>query len=192
MFQGYTQGAIDFLWGLKLNNERAWFQEHKEEFTALVDRPTRELAQQLRDEGVPSPCGQVLIYPALDDRSEHYPSTEAYSGAVWTKQANARMWSGYLKNGFQGPEGYAVPLRGGDFSGLPPAYIEPQGIDLLRDEGAAYGEALRAAGVPSQVNLIEGSYHGFDADVANPFVQSVIDQRIRTMADMLADHKNEE
>ena len=27
MFQGYTQGAIDFLWGLKLNNERAWFQE---------------------------------------------------------------------------------------------------------------------------------------------------------------------
>ncbi len=150
------------------------------------------LAQQLRDEGVPSPCGQVLIYPALDDRSEHYPSTEAYSGAVWTKQANARMWSGYLKNGFQGPEGYAVPLRGGDFSGLPPAYIEPQGIDLLRDEGAAYGEALRAAGVPSQVNLIEGSYHGFDADVANPFVQSVIDQRIRTMADMLADHKNEE
>ena len=44
MFQGYTQGTIDFLWGLKLNNERAWFQAHKEEFLALVDRPTRELA----------------------------------------------------------------------------------------------------------------------------------------------------
>lgn len=150
------------------------------------------LAQQLRDEGAPSPCGQVLVYPALDDRSERYPSTEAYSGAVWTKQANGRMWGGYLKNGFQGSEGYAVPLRGGDFANLPPAYIEPQGIDLLRDEGAAYGEQLRAAGVPAQVNIIEGSYHGFDADVANPFVQSVIDQRIRAMADMLADHKNEE
>ena len=50
MFQGYTQGAIDFLWGLRLNNERSWFQAHKEEFTALVDRPTRELAEQLREE----------------------------------------------------------------------------------------------------------------------------------------------
>ena len=50
MFQGYTQGAIDFLWGLKLNNERAWFQEHKQEFTDLVDRPTRELATQLTED----------------------------------------------------------------------------------------------------------------------------------------------
>ena len=50
MFQGYTQGAIDFLWGLKLNNERPWFQAHKGEFQELVDRPTRELAEQLRDE----------------------------------------------------------------------------------------------------------------------------------------------
>ncbi len=58
MFQGYTQGAIDFLWGLKLNNERAWFQEHKEEFTALVDRPTRELAGQLLDE-------MTDLYPRL-------------------------------------------------------------------------------------------------------------------------------
>ena len=50
MFQGYTQGAIDFLWGLKLNNERAWFQEHKQEFIDLVDRPTRELAAQLLED----------------------------------------------------------------------------------------------------------------------------------------------
>ena len=150
------------------------------------------LARQLRDESAPSPCGQILIYPALDDRSERYPSTEAHSGAVWTKQANGRMWGGYLKNGFQGPEGHAVPLRGTDFADLPPAYIEPQGIDLLRDEAVAYGERLRAAGVPIQVNMIEGSYHGFDADVENPFVQAVIDQRVRAMAELLADHKNEE
>lgn len=150
------------------------------------------LVQQLRDEGEPSPCGQVLVYPALDDRSEKYPSTERYSGAVWTKRANTQMWSGYLKNGFQGPEGYAVPLHGTDFTGLPPTYIEPQGIDLLRDEGTAYGERLREAGASVKINIIEGSYHGFDADVENPFVQAVLEQRVRAMADMLADHKNEE
>lgn len=150
------------------------------------------LAQQLRDEGKSLPCGQVLIYPALDDRSEKYPSVEKYSGAVWTKQANERMWAGYLKSGFQGPEGYAVPLRGTDFADLPPAYIEPQGIDSLRDEGVAYGEWLREAGVPVRVNIIEGSYHGFDADAENPFVQTVLEQRVRVMADMLSDHKIKE
>lgn len=150
------------------------------------------LAQLLRDEGKPSPRGQILVYPALDDRSERYPSVERYSGAVWTKRANDQMWTGYLKSGFQGPEGHAVPLRGTDFIGLPPAYIEPQGIDLLRDEGVAYGERLRNAGIPVQVNIIEGSYHGFDTDVENPFVQAVLEQRVRAMAGMLVDHKNEE
>lgn len=148
------------------------------------------LAQQLRDEGEHLPCGQILVYPALDDRSRRYPSVERYSGAVWTRRANTQMWSGYLKNGFQEPEGHAIPLRAADFSLLPPAYIEPQGIDLLRDEAVAYGERLREAGVPIQVNIIEGSYHGFDMDVENPFVQSVIDQRVRVMAGML--DQNEE
>ena len=47
LFQGYTQGTVDFLWALRFNNERGWFQAHKEEFTALVDAPTRALAGQL-------------------------------------------------------------------------------------------------------------------------------------------------
>lgn len=50
MFQGYTQGTIDFLWGLALNNERSWFQAHKTEFLENVDRPTRALAAQLTGE----------------------------------------------------------------------------------------------------------------------------------------------
>ena len=58
MFQGYTQGTIDFLWGLTLNNERPWFQEHKQEFLDLVDRPTRELAAQLTEE-------MTAAYPKL-------------------------------------------------------------------------------------------------------------------------------
>ena len=58
MFQGYTQGTIDFLWGLKLNNERSWFQAHKGEFLEQVDRPTRELAEQLRSE-------MTDLYPKL-------------------------------------------------------------------------------------------------------------------------------
>ncbi len=47
MFQGFSQGAIDFLWGIRFNNERSWFLAHKEEFLTLVDAPMRELAAQV-------------------------------------------------------------------------------------------------------------------------------------------------
>ena len=47
MFQGFSQGAIDFLWGIRFNNERGWFLAHKEEFLTLVDAPMRELAAQV-------------------------------------------------------------------------------------------------------------------------------------------------
>lgn len=49
MFQGFTQGAVDFLWGVKFNNNREWFAQHKQEYVELLDRPLRELSQQLLD-----------------------------------------------------------------------------------------------------------------------------------------------
>lgn len=47
MFQGFSQGTIDFLWGIRFHNERSWFLDHKEEFQALVDVPLRQLADQV-------------------------------------------------------------------------------------------------------------------------------------------------
>lgn len=49
MFQGFSQQAVDFLWGVRLNNERAWFLEHKQEFLDYVDRPMRELGGQVQN-----------------------------------------------------------------------------------------------------------------------------------------------
>ena len=45
MFQGFSQNAIDFLWGISLNNERGWFMAHKQDFTDYVDIPMRELGK---------------------------------------------------------------------------------------------------------------------------------------------------
>ena len=47
MFQGFSQGSVDFLWGIRFHNERSWFLEHKEEYLTLVDSPLRELAAQV-------------------------------------------------------------------------------------------------------------------------------------------------
>ena len=47
MFQGFSQNAIDFLWGISLNNERGWFMAHKQDFTDYVDVPMRELGKEV-------------------------------------------------------------------------------------------------------------------------------------------------
>lgn len=46
-FEGYTQETLDFLWGIRFNNERGWFMAHKEDYQTHLLRPTRELGEQV-------------------------------------------------------------------------------------------------------------------------------------------------
>lgn len=46
MFQGFSQEAVDFLWGVRFNNERPWFEAHKQQYRHLVAAPLKELALQ--------------------------------------------------------------------------------------------------------------------------------------------------
>lgn len=47
MFQGFSKEAVDFLWGIKFNNNREWFLPRKGAFAALLDKPIRELGAQV-------------------------------------------------------------------------------------------------------------------------------------------------
>ena len=49
MFNGFTQAASDFLWGIRFNNYRDWFMEHKQEYLTLVQQPLKELAGEVFD-----------------------------------------------------------------------------------------------------------------------------------------------
>ena len=49
---------------------------------------------------------------------------------------------------------------GSDLSGLPPAYISACEFDPLRDEALAYGQRLVQAGVPTEMHLYPGTFHG--------------------------------
>lgn len=47
MFQGFSQATNDFLWGIRFNNERPWFEAHKQTYLDHVQTPMRQLAQEV-------------------------------------------------------------------------------------------------------------------------------------------------
>ena len=49
MFTGFTDETVDFMWGIRFNNEKPWFEAHKEIYLNHFYQPMRELGEELRD-----------------------------------------------------------------------------------------------------------------------------------------------
>lgn len=125
------------------------------------------LAFLARDRDEISPVAQLLVYPMLDDRSAHHTHLDHVEVRLWNRRSNAFGWAAYL--GAADPA-VAVPARRTDLAGLPPAWIGVGTLDLFHDEDVAYAERLRAAGVPCELEVVEGAFHGFDQIVAKSLV----------------------
>ena len=46
MFQGFSPETIDFLWGIRMNNNRDWFLQHKQQYTDTLYTPMKELGKE--------------------------------------------------------------------------------------------------------------------------------------------------
>ena len=123
------------------------------------------LAQLASDRGGVPVCFQLLVYPMLDDRTALRTDHGGTGSFVWTPRSNAFGWSSYLGHppGDDEDRPYAAPARREDLTGLPPAWIGVGDLDLFHDEDLEYAERLHAAGVPCQVDVVPGMYHGADA-----------------------------
>ncbi|NKZ01954.1 alpha/beta hydrolase [Nocardiopsis alborubida] len=106
---------------------------------------------------------QVLFYPVTDasfDTGSYHQFAEGYflrrDGMQW-------FWDQYTTDPAQRAEITASPLRATteQLTGLPPALVITAEADVLRDEGEAYANKLRAAGVPVTATRYQGVIHDF-------------------------------
>lgn len=118
------------------------------------------VAQQAVQEGGASPAFQLLIYPATDF-AERAPSRTTYAeGFFLTKAFMDLAEENYLVGGEDRTDPRLSPLHG-DVTGVAPAYVVTAGFDPLVDEGDAYAEKLRQAGVRVEHVREDGLIHGF-------------------------------
>lgn len=137
------------------------------------------LALRARDEMDVTPAFQLLVYPMIDDRTAQRTDLEDMPVKFWSQTCNRFGWSSYLAGATgDNVHPYAAPSRAEDLSGLPPAWIGVGTLDLFHDEDVEYARRLQEAGVPCELKVVEGAYHGFDlgdVPVVLDFHQSQID-----------------
>jgi acetyl esterase len=114
-----------------------------------------------RDRGGPALKFQLLIYPVTDCTLSQPSMEENGEGYLLTAAAMRWFCDHYLGATFDAKDPIVSPLYAGDLSGLPAAHVITAEFDPLRDEGEAYAERLKEAGVPTTVKRYDGLIHGF-------------------------------
>lgn len=92
MFQGFSPEAIDFLWGIRLNNNRDWFMSHKEQYQKTLYEPLKELGQELFAPFADVPGLRLKVSRIYRDTRLH-PS-EPYKSDLWIAiRRDSDFWS---------------------------------------------------------------------------------------------------
>jgi len=119
------------------------------------------MALMARDVGGPGISIQLLIYPATDQRYGHPSIDRNGEGYLLTKKTMVYFRGHYLPREQDWLDWRASPLLAKSHAGLPPAFVMTAGFDPLLDEGRAYSEKLKNAGVPTEYREYSDMVHGF-------------------------------
>ena len=132
---------------------------------------------------------QMLIYPMLDNLTRANGDDATLAGEfVWTRTSNEYAWRALLGDAHQGRKAspYASAARAEDLSGLPPTYIAVGTLDLFVDENIEYARRLILTGVPTELKVYPGAYHGFEdltpeATISRAFVRDYVNALQRAL-----------
>lgn len=112
----------------------------------------------LREQGLPQPLHQLLLYPALDAAMDSDSYRSFADGFYLSADLMRRCWQAYLGD-HDAAQALASPLQAADLSGLPSASVLSCEYDPLRDEAEQYATRLRAAGVNCTQERLSGMIH---------------------------------
>jgi acetyl esterase len=119
------------------------------------------VALKARNEAGPALSVQILIYPATQFDTETQSNIRNAEGYGLTTAAMRWFSAQYIPDPADRQSPFASVMNAESVSGLPPAFIATAEFDPLCDEGEAYAERLRAAGVPVTTIRYDGTIHGF-------------------------------
>jgi acetyl esterase len=119
------------------------------------------VALHARDHGGPAIAFQLLIYPAVDFTARGGSLDRFADGYFLTRDGIEQSKNYYLNGPADERDWRASPALAQNLAGLPPAYLFTAGFDPLLDEGRAFADKLRAAGVPVEYKCYDGMIHGF-------------------------------
>jgi acetyl esterase len=106
---------------------------------------------------------QVLFYPVTDANFDTESYHQFATGYYLRRDGMQWYWDQYTTDPAQRAEPTASPLRASleQLAGLPPALVITAEADVVRDEGEAYADKLRDAGVPVTVDRFQAIIHDF-------------------------------
>ncbi|MCL9649867.1 alpha/beta hydrolase [Pantoea agglomerans] len=123
----------------------------------------------------------VMLWPVTDARFDTASYDQFADGHFLTKNMMKWFWDNYTVSEKDRNNILASPLRATteQLKGLPPTLIQTAELDVLRDEGEAFGRKLDAAGVPVTVTRYNGMIHDYgllNALSQEPTVRTAINQ----------------
>jgi len=81
MFAGFSPETVDFLWGIRMNNNREWFLEHKRDYVNYLYEPMKALGQDLFRPFLDRPGNLLKVSRIYRDARLHHPAP--YKESLW-------------------------------------------------------------------------------------------------------------
>lgn len=139
------------------------------------------VALQAKQFKTPAIRYDVMLWPVTDARFDTASYDQFADGHFLTKNMMKWFWDNYAVSEKDRNNILASPLRATteQLKGLPPTLIQTAELDVLRDEGEAFGRKLDAAGVPVTVTRYNGMIHDYgllNALNQEPTVRTAINQ----------------
>ena len=81
MFEGFSPETVDFLWGIRMNNNREWFLEHKKDYVDKLYEPMKALGKELFVPFMDQPGNLLKVSRIYRDARLHHPLP--YKESLW-------------------------------------------------------------------------------------------------------------